>query len=176
MMEYYLMKQYAVSPVSPLLVEPEPYQYRLSREGFDSLPDCSLGYYQYSLETELPAVLTHPTFMVSQDIKKVIGMYDETVPFKALTILPNDFDKVNEASMTYAIPYLRRYDCLHEDAVVLPDGTIKKLVIDHKKIPNIDIFQIKNAVHNRVLVSLRMAESISRRKAYGVMFERVEVR
>ena len=54
MMEYYLMKQYAVSPVSPLLVEPEPYQYRLSREGFDSLPDCSLGYYQYSPETELP--------------------------------------------------------------------------------------------------------------------------
>ena len=69
-----------------------------------------------------------------------------------------------------------RLPCLHEDAVVLPDGTIKKLVIDHKKIPNIDIFQIKNAVHNRVLVSLRMAESISRRKAYGVMFERVEVR
>lgn len=176
MMEYYLMKQYAINPVNPLLVEPGPYKYRLSQEEFDNLPDCSLGYYEYTLETELPAILIHPTFMVSQQIKKVIEMYDETVRFKSLTILPNDFDRVDEASMTYAIPYLRRYDCLHEDSVVLPDGTIKKTVIDHKKIPNIDIFQIKNAVQNRVLVSLRMAESISRRNAYGVMFERVEVR
>lgn len=175
-MEYYLIKQCVVNPIKPLFVQPEPYKYKLSKEEFEKIPDVSLGYYEYSQETELPAIMYHPTFMVNQKIKKVIEMYDEAVCFKALTILPNDFDKVNEASITYGIPYLRKYDCIHEDSIIMPEGTIKKLVIDHKKIPNADIFQIKNIVQNKILVSLRMAESISRRNVYGVEFERVEMR
>ena len=175
MMEYYLVKQNAVNPVRPLLKEPEPYRYKLSKEDFEHLPDYATGYYRYSKDVELPAVLLQPTFMVSPEVKKVIEMYDEMVQFKAVTILPNDFDKAKEASITYGIPWLRRYDCLHEESIVLPEGTIKRLVIDHKKIPNVDIFQIKNTVQNKILVSLRMAESISRRNIYGITFERAEV-
>lgn len=175
-MEYYAIKQITVNHVNPLLMKPEPYKYKLSGEDFKNLPECSIAYYEYNPQTERPAILSAPTFMVNETIKKVIEMYDDTVRFKSLIVLPHDLGMVPQASVTYGIPYLRRYDCIHEDSVIMPEGTIKKLVLDHKKFPNTDIFQIENTVQNIIIVSLRMAESISRRGAYGVVFERVEVR
>ena len=52
------------------------------------------------------------------------------------------------------------------------------LIIDKSKMRNLDIFRIaKDGVsENLVVVSLALAESISRRNAYGVIFERIEVR
>lgn len=175
-MEYYAIKQITVNHVTPMLMKPEAYKYKLSKEAFANLPDCSIAYYKYEQYIERPAILTVPTFMVNETIKKVIEMYDDTVKFKSLIVLPDDFDMVPAAAITYGIPYLRRYNCVHEDSVIMPEGSIKRLVIDHKRFPNIDIFQIENIVQNKIIVSLRMAESISRRGAYGVAFERVEVK
>lgn len=175
-MEYYLMKQMEVNPIKYVLLKKEQYEYLLTKENFEKMPDISIGYYEYAKDVELPDMMVRPTFMVNETIKNVIAMYDETVTFKTLTFLPNAMDEMKEKSKSYAIPNLRRFDCLHEESVVLPEGTIKSLIIDSKKIPNADIFQIKNTVQNKVLVSLRLAESISRRNVYGIEFQKVQVK
>lgn len=175
-MEYYLMNQMEVNPVKYVLLKPEMYAYLLTKENFEKIPELSIGYYEYGVDVTLPDVMVRPTFMVNETIKNVIEMYDETVTFKTLTFLPNAMDEMKEKSKSYAIPNVRRFDCLHEESVIMPEGTIKKLIIDRKKIPNADIFQIKNTIQNKVVVSLRMAESISRRNVYGVEFQKVQVK
>lgn len=175
-MEYYLMNQMEVNPPKYVLLKKEMYSYLLTKENFEKMPDISVGYYEYGVDATLPDVMVRPTFMVNETIKNVIEMYDETVTFKTLTFLPNAMDEMKDKSKSYAIPKLRRYDCLHEESVVMPEGTIKKLIIDRTKIPNADIFQIKNTIQNKVIVSLRMAESISRRNVYGVEFQKVQVK
>ncbi len=170
------MKQLAVNPVKPVLMNPEAYPYQLTQKNYDNMPQNGVGYYAYDLSVELPAIMVNPTFMVNEKVKRVIELYDESVSFKTLTLIPNVEEEVVQASISYAIPKLKQYDCLHEESIVMPEGTIKKLIIDRKKIPNVDIFQIKNTIQNKILVSLRMAESISRRNVFGVEFERVQLR
>lgn len=175
MMEYYLIKQIAVSPVSPVLIEPEAYSYQLTEQAFLKYPESSTGYYEYREDAELPGVLTNPTFMVNESIRRVISMYDGQIEWKSLAVLPNQMAEMDRASETYWIPNLRKYDCLDAAAVVLPEGTIQKLVINHALVPNADIFQIRGTKENKIVVSLALAESISRRNICGVGFERVEV-
>lgn len=176
MMEYYLMKQIAVSPVKPVLIDPEAYAYQLTEQAFMNYPDSSTGYYEYGEDAELPGVLTNPTYMVNTAIHRVVTMYDAQIEWKTFAVLPNQMSEMNRASETYWIPNLKRYDCLDDSAVVLPEGTIRKLVVNLEGIPNTDIFQIRGTRENMVAVSLALAESISRRGIYGVGFERIEVK
>lgn len=176
MMEYFLLKQFSENPVQPVLPDPGAYPYRMTHKNFEGMPAGSVAYFRYDEEEQMPGILLQPTFMVNDTIKGVMLMYDDTIRFKTLAVLPDVIDRMTEASVCYNIPDMKCYECLHEDSVVMPDGTVKKLVVDHRKIPNADFFSIKDVIHNRVLVSLRMAESIGRRNVYGIEFERVEVR
>ena len=174
-MEYYLIKQYAATPVEPVLLEQEKYKYLLNKENFDGMPINSIGYYEYRAEAEFPGVMKYPTFMVNKVIRDVFAMYDESVCFKSIVLLPNVINKSNEASEKYYIPNLKRYECMDESSEALPDGTVKRLVLNHKKMANDDVFQVGGIIHNRIVVSLRLAESISRRSVYGIEFERVTI-
>ena len=176
MMEYFLLRQLAENPVRPVLPEPGNYPYRLTHQNFEGMPTGSVAYFRYGDEEQMPGILLQPTFMVNDTIRSVMELYDGTIRFKTLALLPDVIDRMTDSSVNYSIPDIKCYECLHEDCVVMPDGTVKRLVVDHRKIPNADVFSIKETTHNRVLVSLRMAESISRRNVYGVEFERVEVR
>lgn len=175
MTDYFLMRQEAVNPVKPVLLKAEEYAYRLTAENFEKMPRSSAGYYDFNEYSEFPGIMVHPTYMVNMRIKKVIEMYDETIKWKSVTIMPNDGSKMKEASEVYWIPKLREFDCFDKETVIMPDGTIKRLVIRRDKVQNSDIFQISRARENKVVVSLRMAESICRRNIYGVRFERIEV-
>lgn len=173
MMEYYLMEQYAVTPVAPVLLEHEKYKYLLDRKNYESMPAVSIGYYEYGAGAEFPGVMRQPTFMVNRTVRDVFAMYDDSIRFKSIVLLPNVIEKSDEASEKYYIPDLKRYGCLDESADVLQDGTVKRMVLNHKKMANDDVFQIDGLIRNKVVVSLRLAESISRRSVYGIAFERV---
>lgn len=176
MMEYYLMEQLAENPVNPVIVDSVTYPYQLNEYNFQNIPQNHASYYESSAYTEFPGVLLWPTFMVSSAVKKVVQMYDETLQWKTFMILPNEMSKMEQETAEYWIPNPRRYDCLHEDSVIMPEGTIKKMILDSRKIPNVDIFQIKNIAKNKIVVSLRLAESISRRNIYGICFKPVEIK
>lgn len=55
------------------------------------------------------------------------------------------------------------------------NGMLKKLVLDRRKIRGKAIFRVGGLLEYKVAVSLPVAESILRRRPYGVSLQRIEV-
>lgn len=174
-MELYKMKTNANSPVNPVYLESEKYAYSLTKENFMKMPESSAGYYEYKNTVVIPDVMMAPTYMVSNLIKDTISIYDSSIVFKNIILLPNNEDDLNKGVQMFNIPNLPRINCLSEESVILPNGAVKEVLLDEAKIQNKDIFMIDNVVENIVIVSLRLMESILRRNVFGVKFERVKI-
>ena len=56
-----------------------------------------------------------------------------------------------------------------------PNGTVKRLVLNRKKIGRHNLFLLEGSHRKDPVVSLALAESILRRHPTGVRFEEVEV-
>lgn len=178
MTEYFLLKTDAMVLFEPVDFDSKLYQHVMTREHFEKLPKDKICYYKYADEVELPDVMRRPTFMVGTSIYNIVKLYDETVEWKALQVFPDQLDFVREMAKSYWIPCLPEYACLHGDAVVLPNGTVERLILNRGRMRNMDIFRVadERIRENLVVVSLPLAESINRRNVYGVSMERVEVR
>lgn len=175
-MEYFLIRSCAVTPFEPMHMDRSLYTNLMTEEAFEKLPDDIIYYYHLSAETELPEVVFRPTFMAGDGLHDIISLYDETIRWKNMQIFPDVEEFPKEAAKGYWIPLLKEYRCLHGDTVLLPDRTTKKPILDRSRLHNMDIFRISGVNENLVAVSLALAESISRRELYGVIFERLEVR
>lgn len=175
-MEYFMLKSSAKTPLKPINIDTKRYQYRLTKENFNRIPRSEVYYFQNTDDIEIPELMVHPTFMVGETLKDIISLYDDTIIWKSLYLVPNEEEKMIGGTKHYQIPRLKRYKCLHPETEKQPNGAITKLILDKQRIRNMDIFQVQEAQENFVLVSLALAESISRRNLYGVRLERVEVR
>lgn len=175
-MEYFLIKSSAKAPLQPIHVDTKLYPYRLTEENYEKLPKSEVYYYHHTEEIEIPELLTHPTFMVGDVLQQLIYLYDDTVLWKSLYLLPDEEEKMTEATRHYWIPELNKVKCLHPEVELQPNGAVKTLILDKKRLRNMNIFQVEETQENFVLVSLALAESISRRHLYGVRLERVEVK
>lgn len=175
-MEYFLLKSSVVVPPKPIRLDTKLYQYRLTQEAYERMPKSEICYFHHTEDTEIPEILLQPTFMVGDSLKRIISLYDETVSWKSLYFMPDEEDKVMEGTIHCWIPDLPKVRCLHAETEIQPNGAVSKLVLDKRFLRNIDIFQIEETQENLVLVSLALAESISRRHLYGVRLERVEVK
>lgn len=176
MNEYYIIKSNVTTPVKPILLQANEYAYKLSDENFKNMPQGSSGYYEYRNDVCSPDLLTHPTFMVSDLVKNAIEIYHDNLEWKQLYVMPTDERYINKGVQLFYIPRLEGIDCLVNDVVILPNGAVKDIILDNKKLKNNDIFYIEGIVENIVIVSLRLVESILRRNPLGISFERVEVR
>lgn len=65
---------------------------------------------------------------------------------------------------------------MHSDTVKYPNGELQELILDKRKVRGRDIFRVRGMMENKVVVSLAVAESILRRKPYGVSIKKVSVR
>lgn len=175
-MEYFLIKSSVKVPLQPIHMDTNLYRYRLTEENYERLPKSEIYYYHYTEDIEIPELMLQPTFMAGDVLQQIISLYDETVSWKSLYMLPDEEDKIMELSKHYWIPGLTRIKCLHPQAELQPNGAVTKLVLDKKRLRNLNIFQVEETQENFVLVSLALAESISRRQPYGVRLKRVEVR
>ncbi len=175
-MEYFLLKSNVKVPPQPIRLDEKIYQYRLSKEVYDKLPNSEICYFRFEEDIEIPELIVTPTFMVGETLKNLIGLYDESVSWKSLYFMPDEEEKVMEGTIRYWIPNLPKVRCLHEETEVQPNGAVTNLILDKRFLRNVDIFQIEETQENMVLVSLALAESISRRHMYGVRLERVEVK
>ena len=175
-MDYFLLKSSAKVPLQPTLMDTKLYQYRLTQEAYERLPQSEIFSFHHTEDIEIPELLLQPTFMVGDSLKQIISLYDETVSWKSLYLMPDEEDKVVEGTKHYWIPNLSKVRCLHSETEMLPNGAVSKLILDKSCLRNVDIFQVEETLENMVLVSLALAESISRRHPYGVRLERVEVR
>lgn len=175
-MEYFMLKSSVKTPLQPIDIDMKRYQYRLTKENFNRIPKSEVYYFENTEDIEIPELLVHPTFMVGETLQNIISLYDDTILWKSLYLVPNEEQKMIGGTKHYQIPRIKRYKCLHPDTEKQPNGAITKLVIDKKKVRNLDVFQVEGTQENYILVSLAVAESISRRHLYGVRLERVEVR
>ena len=138
----------------------------------DALEDYSIGYYERK-GIETTDLLTAPLFMVSEEIKELMRLYDESILFKGIQLFSKDSEYV--PALYYAVcPF--RADCLHKDVRINPNGTVNEVVLDKTRIPKRDIFQIDGLVQQKIVVSLRVAVSLLRRSLYGIGLKEIQVR
>lgn len=178
MTEYFLLKTAATTLFEPTDLNYKLYQHIMTKEHFAKIPEDQICYYKYSDEVEMPDVMLRPTFMVGRSIYNIVKLYDENIEWKSLQVFPDTLEYAREMVKSYWIPCLPEYKCLHEETIVLPNGTVDRLVLNRRKMRNVDIFRVADAriKENLVAVSLPLAESINRRNVYGVSMERVEVK
>ena len=66
-------------------------------------------------------------------------------------------------------------ECLHESSKKYTNGTIEELVLERKKIGEKQIFRVTPLLEYKVIISLPVAESLLRRRFYGIGLKRVKV-
>lgn len=154
-------------------LEQQPFSYRIDEEGFQKLPKLMVAYYVCGKETEIPEVLEHPAFLVSETVRRVFQIYEEEIPFKAIQVYPTIYEK--KTAPVYELPFIREAACLHPKSRIAPNGTVEELVLDADKLPGLEIFRVGEILENRIIISLPVAESILRRNPYGVHIEEVRM-
>jgi hypothetical protein len=108
--------------------------------------------------------------LVSDKLKYILKKYDEEIFFKPVVLL--DGKAENQELYWFIVP--KEVDCLAEETQFNKDGSLKKLVIDKRKIGKAKIFTIKGVLENLLIVRLDAAESILRRDFTGIKLKKLE--
>ena len=66
-------------------------------------------------------------------------------------------------------------DCLHESAEKYDNGMLKELVLDKRKLEGFHIFRVAGLLEYKVIITLPVAESLLRRRLYGIGLRKVKV-
>lgn len=116
-------------------------------------------------------IIKFPSFMVSNEAKKTIMLYDPFIQFLRVILI----SKSKKESEAYYIPFLPKVDCLLEGSILNQDkSVISHARIDKNKLFGINIAFIDNVNCSSVLISLDLAESLLRRKLTGIGLKETE--
>lgn len=175
-MEYFLLSVSAQtrSVISPTSDNDETLLKGYNSKEFEQLPKFQVGYFRCNEDVEILDVLKEPTFLISDKLKSIFEVYEPNMEFKGVKLYSDDVDNIQ--AHTYWVGDYFEVDSLHSSAEFYPNSWLKKLVLDEEKIIDKDIFKVANILETRIIVSLRVAESILRRKTLGVSLTKVEVR
>jgi hypothetical protein len=175
-MDYYELFQSkeVENPIVVMKLEQAAYTYGMKKAEFEALERLKVAYYS-GREFEEPCdILTEPTFLVSELIKKTLTLYDKEILFKGVQLFPTAEE--SGSYPLYWVPLFRELDCLHKDTMKQDNGLLKNLVLAKEKIAGHSVFRIGGILEYKVAVSLPVAESILRRRPYGVGLRKIEVR
>lgn len=175
-MEYFeLIQSKAVeNPLVIMKLDREKYTYGMAEAEFHALERLKVAYFS-GREFEEPCdILTEPTWLVSDRLRGVLELYDKNILFKGIQLFPTASER--KFFPLYWVPWFKVVDCLHEASEKQDNGMLKKLILDGKKIGGSSIFRIGNLQEYKIAVSLPVAESILRRRFYGVDLQKIEVR
>lgn len=110
-------------------------------------------------------ILLHPCFMVSNEAKRVIQLYDPSIKFVRIQL----FDRRKRKSKSYYIPYLKGIDCLGEKSKLnLDRSVIFHAQIEGNKIGDKPIVYIANVNTTCIVVRQDLVESLLRRRLIGI--------
>ena len=145
-------------------------------EDADTVNDSTVLYTEENENCVYPEIIEAPLFMVSDELSKVLLMYQPSIILKTVVF----FDKVKNTQKRYKLPLLERVECLYEgeltpeqEKAALLDFPKKKYFLHKDKIKHKKIFKIKGIPEMDVIVSMDVAESLIRRGVYGVRFQEV---
>lgn len=174
-MEYFELRQSpkVENAIEIMGLDRDKYCYAMSTKDFEALDKLKVAYFSGREFEEICDVLLQPTFLISDNMKKIIELYEKESQFKGIQIYPPA-----EASKQYPfywVPCFPEADCLHQKSVILDNGMVKELVLDRRKLGKRQIFRLSGLIEYKVIVTMPVAESILRRRMYGVELRRVEV-
>lgn len=161
------------NPIDLMTLNSKEYCYAMQLEDFEKLERLKVTYFSGREYEEICDIVTTPTFMVTDNMKNVLEMYDASIEFKGVQIFPTT--EISHQYPRYWIPFFQQIDCCHRNTEINELGKVDKLVLDRRKVQSYHIFRVANIPEYKVIVSLSVAESIMRRRFYGVDVKPVAV-
>lgn len=174
-MEYYELSQSkkVENAIEILGLDQEKYCYAMKEADFEALDKLKVAYYSGREFEEICDILITPTFMVSDCMKKLMELYERDIQFKGVQVFPTAQE--SERYPLYWVPKFPEINCFHKKTVIQDNGMVEKLVLDKRKIGNRQIFRLPGIIEYKVIVTMPVAESILRRRMYGVGLQKIEV-
>lgn len=160
----------------PLEIIGLPAQYKnvVAKSDFDKLNDHIVAYFRGKDVPEISGVLSQPSFLVCDDLKLLLQVYDLQFQAKAIQLFAGEME--SKENYLYWLPYIESINCLHSDTEKYSNGMLKHLVLEGRLLPNSPIFRVNGLLEDIVVISLPLAESILRRCFYGIQLNPVEVK
>lgn len=115
--------------------------------------------------------LQRPVTMFSRRFKDLLDSYEPELFFQEVVLI----HKENSLQHRYVHTVMDQVDAIGSQTEYYPNGTVKQLVLDSKKIGRHNIFLLKGNQRKDPIISLPLAESLLRRKPIGICFEEAEV-
>lgn len=147
-----------------------------SREQFQKIPKSIVTYFDYAPDYDVSDYVTTPTPMISSRLRKVFHMYDDSIEFKSVQNYANKKEDALKLAPAYYAYYVEQTDCLHNDSIIAPNGAVTELILNGRKLGNKDIIVVAGIPEKITIVSLAVAESILRRRMFGIDFEEVKIK
>lgn len=115
--------------------------------------------------------LDKPQRIVSDDLKKLLVKYEDNIDFTAIVFT----DVKKGTQRLYWLIDIVKKNCISHETTYTPDGLIKELVINPKKVELDCIFQVDTDKESFTIVNLDVAESMLRRPFLGFQLQRVRL-
>jgi len=128
-----------------------------------------VAYVEDHIFKEYPDFYEKPGLLLAKKFKKILELYQQDIEFQTVVLV----DKKDKHQVSYDLIHVPIVDCISEESEQ-QYGKINTLVLDLDKIDDYRIFKIKG-YGNQLVVRLDVAESLLRRSAYGIAFEKIEV-
>lgn len=149
------------------------YTYSMKEEDFHALDKLKVAYYSGRDVEELCDILKEPTFLISNDIKRLFELYDSDIEYKGVQLFSTADE--NPTHPLYWVGKFEMLDCLHKNTKKYGNGMLQELVLDKDKIIGKSIFRVGGLLEYKLIIALPVAESLLRRRFYGIGLRRVKV-
>ena len=173
-MDYFLLKQDEEYTNAPVLIDVfKKIDVRnINLLNAHKIDDIIIFNVKCTDETEFLDILDRNLFLISEEMKKIIGKYDLGIIFKTIPLI--DLERGKQGN--YYMPIFEEIGALSEEAEWnLNKTVVKKIILDKEKIKNKKIFKIKESEKTLIVVRLDVAESLLRREFKGMCLKILEV-
>ena len=143
----------------------------IKKEEADGINAMSVIFVKGDENSIYPDVFDVPVFLVSDEVRKVMQMYDDSLIFKSATLS----NKKTSQQFSYWLTLMDEIDCLAPSTEIMGNGSLKKLVLDEAKIGKRRMFRVGGISEHIVVINVDIAESILRRFFIGIELKPVQV-
>lgn len=142
-----------------------------SRQDAKRLNDSVVLYLKGSGREARWDLLQCPVTMFDERFREILEAYEPGLFFQDVVLI----HKENALQYQYVHTLMEQVDATSDKTEYYPNGTVKRLVLDHRKIGRHHLFLLEGNHRKDPIVSLALAESLLRRQPVGVCFEEAEV-
>lgn len=141
------------------------------KEDAQDMDESTMMYLTKDSGEAAPDFIQSPVYMVADKVKKVLDLYEDDMVFKTVTVA----DKERETIRVYHHLLLERLEVFSDRTEFYSNGSVRRLVLDPKKIGEHKVFLLNDKRFPNPFISLEVVESLLRRNVMGIVFKETEV-